>query len=404
MSLFGKKGITRRSFFGVSAAAAGATAAAVAVSGCSIPENRAKSTTGEPQVVKDESQITDALDEFENVSTDLEAANTWTLPVGTIPFYSEGTWAAAMMAPESAATPNTIGALSLSTGELVTLCEQTVHGGAYEFFDVRVGENVFCWVEIDYATKAWTLYAQKFSNGALSGDAVKLDHGNENWEPAMFSPYGSKVIWQKMPSTYGSKTTESSHCYMRDIDEESKTDLYTSPGRFATHPRVSNGILTIAPRVLEDEGTYYGMTALDLLNANGQIDQLVLPASVRPFEATYINEMFAFAIEATYSDSGKLGNMGYYLGREGGPFVYVGREPAAGVSGMGNHICMKTRSSTCVLDLDKQTYAVVTCPDRSLDYGDYPASEGQTSTLVTFATTKNAQGIPEAVCVRTFSL
>ena len=46
----------------------------------------------------------------------------------------------------------------------------------------------------------------------------------------------------------------------------------------------------------------------------------------------------------------------------------------------------------------------VACPDRSLDYGDYPASEGATDNLVTFATIKDVQGIPESVCVRVFSL
>ncbi len=404
MRLFGKKDISRRGFLGLGAATAGAAAAATALSGCSSGGAEVKETTGEPQVVKDESQITDALEEYSSTDCDLTASATWTLPVGTVLFYSEGDWSAAMMAPETAKVPNTIGVLSLTSGELLTLCERPTKGDGYEFFDVRVGAGVFCWVEINYSTKAWTLYAQSFASGQLSGDPTELDHGNSDWEPAMFSPYGSGVIWQKMPSTYGNKTTKSSHCYLWAMADGSKTNLYTSPGRFATHPRVSNDILTISPRVHADEGTYYGMTALDLANSNKQIDQLVLPASVRPFEATYIDETFAFAIEATYSDSGKLGNLGYYLGREGGPFIYIGREPAAGVCGGGTHICMKTRSSTCVLNLEAMSYSVVTCPDRSLDYGDYPASEGQTNTLVTYATVKDAQGIPEAVCARVFPL
>ena len=114
--------------------------------------------------------------------------------------------------------------------------------------------------------------------------------------------------------------------------------------------------------------------------------------------------MFAFAIEASYDGAGRLGNMGTFIGREGGPFVYISREPAAGVCGKGTRFCLKTRSSTCVVDTDAQKYSVVACPDRSLDYGDYPASEGATDNLVTFATIKDAQGIPESVCVRVFSL
>ena len=404
MSLFDDKGITRRRFFGEVAATAASAAAATALSACSSDDSTATSTTGEPQVVKDDSQITDALDEYESTDFGINASATWTLPVGTIPFYSEGSWAAVMLAPETALTPNTIGALSLSSGEVTTLLTEPITGSSYEFYDVRLGSGVFCWVEIDYSTLDWALYGQAFADGQLSGDATKLDHGNSNWEPAMFSPYGSNVIWLKMPDASGSKSSESSHCYLWTMADDSKTDVYTSPGRFATHPRVSNNILTITPRVHEDEGTYYGMTAIDLADNFNKLDQLVLPSSVKPFEATYLNSTFAFAIEATYSDVGKLGNLGYYIGREGGPFVYVSREPAASVCGKGSKFFMKTRSSTCILDTDAQAYGVISCPDRSLDYGDYPASEGQTDIYMTYATVKDSQGVPESVCVRTFAL
>lgn len=404
MGLFGHKGLTRRRFLGVSAATA-AGAAALAAAGCSDGSDKEKKTSGEPQVVNDESNIVDALDEYKEADTGLSAAYTWTLPVGTVLFYSEGDWSAAMMAPESALTPNTIGTLSLTSGSLVTLVAQPVSGTGFEFFDVRVGSGVLCWVEIDYNTLAWKLYAQSFAEGQLTGDPQELDHGNKNWEPAMFSPYGSQVVWLKMPSTTGNKTSSSSHCYIWSMADGSKTNVYTSPGRFATHPRVSDGTLTIVPRVKEDEGTYYGMTALDLADSNfRQLDQLVLPASVRPFEAVYLNETFAFSIEATYSDSGMLGKMGTFIGREGGPFVYVSREPAAVACGKGARYFVKTRSSTCVIDTDAQTYGVISCPDRSLDYGDYPASEGLTDNLVTYATIKDSQGIPESVTARVFTL
>lgn len=404
MSLISKSGISRRGFLGGGMAAAAATLLS-ACSGKKDKDAETKGATGEPQVLTDDSKIIDALDEYESVDTTLTAAYTWNLPVGTVPFYSQGSWSAAMFAPESAATPNSIGVFSLSSGSPVTLRSKPVSGAGYEFYDVRVGTGVFCWVEINYSSFAWSLYAQAFAEGQVSGDPQKIDHGNADWEPPMFSPYGACVIWQKMPNSSGSKSTSSSKCYQWSLVDGSKTTLYTSPGRFATHPRVSNDILTISPRVHEDEGTYYGMTALSLADSShGQIDQLVLPAGVRPFEAAYLNDVFAFAIEASYDGAGRLGNMGTFIGREGGPFVYISREPAAGVCGKGTRFCLKTRSSTCVVDTDAQKYSVVACPDRSLDYGDYPASEGATDNLVTFATIKDAQGIPESVCVRVFSL
>mgnify|MGYP006917314212 CR=1 FL=1 len=48
-------------------------------------------------------------------------------------------------------------------------------------------------------------------------------------------------------------------------------------GRFASAPRASDGILTISPRVRNDEGVYYGITAIDLTDGNNtKRAQLVL--------------------------------------------------------------------------------------------------------------------------------
>lgn len=403
MKLFGKNGITRRRFLIGGAAATAATAAAVSMGGCSGNDNTDES--GEPQIVDDESQVIDALDEYSDVSGEFNNIATWQLPLGTLLFHSDGVWSAAMMAPESAASPNTVGVLSLTSGNLVTLVNSATRGRRYNFHDVRCGSGVFAWLEVDYSSLTWVLLAAGFADGQLTGDPEQLDQGDSDWEPSMFTAVGSTVYWQKMPSTNGSKTTEASHCYRWSVGDSDSEEVWESPGRFATHPRVCDNVLTISPRVRADEGTYYGMTAVDLSDSNfRQIDQLVLPAGVRPFEAVYMGSSFAFAIEASYSGSGILGNMGTFIGREGGPYVYVAREPAACPAGKGTRYLIKTRASHCMIDTDAQTYAVLACPDRSLDYGDYPASEGTCDLFVTYATTKDTQGIPESVVARVFQL
>ena len=404
MRLFGGKGITRRRFVAGSAAATAAAAAAVSLGGCSGGEDT-QDTSGEPQVVEDESQIVDALDEYSSADASLAPTYTWTLPLGTLLFHSDGAWSAAMMTPEAATSINTIGVLSLSSGSLVTLVTTPTGGGNRDFFDVRCGSGVFAWVEIDYNTLDWSLLAAPFADGSLTGDPVELDSGDSDWDPTMFTAVGSTVYWLKMPSTSGSSTSEPSHCYSWSTGDSDNRQIYESPGRFATHPRVCGGVLTIAPRVLADQGTYYGMTAIDLNDADlRQIDQLVLPAGVRPFEAVYMGDSFAFAIEASYNGSGSLGNMGTFIGREGGPYVYVGREPAACPAGKDSRYLIKVRSSHYLFDTAEQTYSVISCPDRSLDYGDYPASEGTCDQFVTYAAVKNVQGMPESVTARVFTL
>ena len=180
-------------------------------------------------------------------------------------------------------------------------------------------------------------------------------------------------------------------------------DLYESPGRFATWPRVSGGYLTIAPRVNTEEGTFYGITALDL-DGGKMVDQLVMPQNVSPFEAVYMNGTFAFSVEANYGYGGGLGNMGTFIGREGGPFVYLSREPLACVAGKGSRYLIKARSSHFVVDTEAKTYAILPAPDKATDYGDYHASEGETDRFVTFATVRGDNGLPAAVQVRVFPL
>ena len=403
MKLFGRDGITRRRFLVGGAAATAATAAAVSMAGCSGDKKTEES--GEPQIVEDESLIVDALDEYADVAGAFSNVGTWTLPIGTLLFHSDGVWSAAMMAPESATSPNTLGVLSLTSGSLITLLSTPTRGRRYGFHDVRCGSGVFTWLEIDYSSSTWALLAAGFADGQLTTDPVQLDQGDADWEPSMFTAVGSTVYWQKMPSAGGNKTTEMSHCYRWSVGDGEHEEVWESPGRFATHPRVCNNVLTISPRVHADEGTYYGMTAVDVSDSTfRQIDQLVLPAGVRPFEAVYMGDSFAFAIEASYSGSGILGNMGTFIGREGGPYVYVAREPAACPAGKGTRYLIKTRASHCMIDTAEQTYAVLACPDRSLDYGDYPASEGTCDLFVTYATVKNKQGIPDSVTARVFQL
>ena len=328
-----KNGITRRGFV-LGGAAAGA---ATLLAGCSSKTGTSDDAAGEPQVIKDDSKIVSITDEYEAVDIDLEPTASWALPLGTLLYYCDGDVSAAMMAPASAQHANTLGVLSLSDGSLTTLVEDPVEGTGYAFYDVRATDNVFAWIEMNYANSAWKLYAQGLSGVSRTGDAVELDRGGKDYDPPLFTAYGSSVIWYKMPASGGSKTSSDSYCYRQSLDESKPETIWKSTGRFASAPRVSDGILTITPRVRNDEGVYYGMTAIDLVDGNNtKRAQLVLPSSVSPFEAVYMGDRFVFSIEATYSGVGSLGNMGTYIGNEGGPYLFLSREPLACAAGKKN--------------------------------------------------------------------
>lgn len=396
-----KNGITRRGFV----LGGAATGAAAVLAGCSKKTGTSDDAAGEPQVIKDDSKIVSITDEYEAVDIDLEPAASWTLPLGTLLYYCDGDYAAAMMAPASALHANTLGVLNLGDGSLTTLIEDPIEGTGYAFYDVRAGDGVFAWVEMNFTNASWKLYAQNLAGSSLTGNAVELDRGGENYDPPLFTAYGSSVIWYKMPSSGGTKTSNDSYCYRQSPSESKPETIWKSTGRFASAPRVSDGILTISPRVHNDEGVYYGMTAIDLTDGNNtKRAQLVLPSSVSPFEAVYMGDTFVFSIEATYSGVGGLGNMGTYIGNEGGPYLFLSREPLACAAGRKNKYLVKVQASHFLIDTSAKTYGSLLSPDRALEYGDYPATAGKSNSFLTYATVRNSQGIPETVTARLFSL
>ena len=75
-----------------------------------------------------------------------------------------------------------------------------------------------------YTSKDWVLIAQQLVNGQLSDDPIKLDSGDNDWEPARLTATGDAVIWPNMPALNCEKTSEKSHCYLWHVgDAEGRT-------------------------------------------------------------------------------------------------------------------------------------------------------------------------------------
>ena len=395
--------LTRRSFF-KTAAAGGALAAAVGVlSGCTHgPDEQ----DADPTVV-DEDSAEDVLASFTEAELPLKEEASWTLPLGNVLRPTEGTWAPVITAGSSALPMVKASALSLSSGELLEVVSAPLGAESTTVvYDVRCSDTVYAWVELNLVTRSWALYAAPFTAGQLSGETKMLWEGTADYDPAPFAVSGSRVIWQVQPSTSGSKTTESSRCYLwREGDADARA-VVESPGRFATAPTVSGGDVILAPRVHADEGVFYGVTAYALSDDMAtKVDQLVMPASVRPFRATRVGERFLVSVEASYSSGGLLSKMGTYMGTSSAGFSKLNREPSECGCGKGDVFVIKSNSSYLVLDLANRTYSTLVSMDRSVDYGEYPARAGECDQFVTFSTVKDPDtGYPASVAVRTFRL
>ena len=400
--------LTRRGFFKASAAAGVVGAAVSAIAGCGSDQSQ---DTTEPVVVDSDSAVDVMADdspyEYEEDHGFL-LENTWTLPLGTVLRPAEGTWIPATLAGSSAIPMCKAGALSIKSGTLNEVVTDPIGAPTTTvIYDVACSDSVYAWVELDVTTRAWTLYASKFSDGHLEGDTQKLWEGTSDYDPAPLAASGSKVIWQIQPALSGKKTTEHSYCYVWATGDSNAKRAVESPGRFATRPTVSGDVCVLTPRVRADEGTYYGATAYSISdNLSTQVDQLVLPASVKPFRATRAGEKFLISIEASYSSGGLLSKMGTYIGTRAGDFIKIDREPSECPAGSADGVyVVKSRSSYVVVDTKAEKYSTILSVDRAVDYGDYPARCGEDDLFVTFATVKDADsGYPASVTVRTFRL
>lgn len=405
--MFGRS-ITRRGLFKAGAAAGLGAAAISILPGCTNPADQQISSD---PVVVDEETATAVLGEdgaYEYLDRTFESRGKWELPLGNVLHEGEGNWLPVTTAGASAMPMVKGSAFSLASGELTEVVPEPLSHDSPNIviYDARCSDSAYAWVELDTLTKAWTLYAAGFANGALSGKPNTLWQSDADWDPPRFAVTGNKVIWQVMPSLRGNKTSEMSHCYLWQTGASSATSVVESLGRFATAPSVSGNTVTLAPRVRNDEGTFYGITAYSLDdNLQTVVDRLVMPENVRPFHAVRMGDVFALSVEASYGYGGLLGSMGTYIGTSEGDFASVPLEPFANVAGKKDLMLVKSRASYYVVDTAKHGYTFLGAADRCVDYGEYPARVGETSTFVTFSTIKSADtGYPTSVLVRAFAL
>ena len=238
-------------------------------------------------VVADDSSGTDVLEEYTYDESTVDAASTWSLPLGCVLHPAEGTWIPVTAAGAKASPLITGSALDTSSGTLKTVIAQPISSGSnMEIYDARCSDSAYAWVEINILNRSWKLYGQAFSDGAVTGTASLLWEADSNWDPPALAVSGSKVIWQVQPSTSGSSTKESSHCYLWKTGDSSAKAVIESSGRFGCDISISDGNAILAPRVNASSGTYYGITAYSLSDDMGTVtDQLVLPQSVKPMSA-----------------------------------------------------------------------------------------------------------------------
>jgi len=410
--------ISRRAFVaGGTALAAGALAGG-ALAGCSSSTPDGETVPAASEVTAedansievlsvDESQVT-SLADLENID-DPSALYTevasYQLPLGSM-LWQAAEGLAVVLGTGSTSSPlSQVKMLDTTTGVLTTIIDRAVGSAdGFEIYDVRASSSTVAWSEYDYMTSDWKLYAASLSADATSiGEVYQLDDGDVNWDPPLICVADDEVFWTRLPYEKGLYTTGDSYLRKAHATGTDVWDVYTSHGRMITTPECSDGILTFVPR-LDAQNVYYQMTALDIASEK-IVSQVTLPASVRVMNALYLQDSFAFSVEASYSSNSAIATMGTYRSLGSGNYLRVARTPSCTPALCRGHLIVKFGKSTAVIDTAARTWFTVPAPNYSWSYGDYLATSGSCDSFIIYSTVDTASNVDSAyVLVRVISL
>lgn len=309
------------------------------------------------------------------------------LPYGTLVWATPGATHAACLLPTESASPLTqVGIISLSTGT----CETVLSGPAstergFDIYEVRCDDEGVIWTEANCLTGQWRVY-QATHSGSSVGAPTLVDQGELEYEIPSIAVAGGRAFWQVLPDANGSASTEDSLLKAASFGQSDVAEIWRSTGRMSTPPYSTGDSVVITPR-LSVSGVYHQLTLID--GKSGQmLDSLVLPASMKPLEAGYVDGRFTFSFDGWYSYGEGISQIGTYVpvdegGKSGASWFRFGRTPTAAPAWAGPFLIVKSTTAIAGVDIASRTMFTLELPDRCDSYGEYLATTGTTDTLVT---------------------
>lgn len=367
--------------------------------------------------------------QIEDAATAMSLSASVELPYGSL-LWANDDIAACLLPTETSKPLAQIALLALGTGTCTTVVSNAVgESEGFEIYDVRACANGIIWTEADILEGVWRVYHAS-SNGSSIGAPVLAEEGGNDWEMPALAAVGSHAFWQCVPRKDGSAKTEDSLLKRAAFGASDPEIVYASHGRMATAPYAGKSSVTITPRA-DTSGTYYQLTNIDA--SSGEVtDALVLPASMKPLEAGYGDTGFTFSFESIYNYGGGIANLGTYVpaskvetgvlsnsvqsssvaeGEGDEPktlaeknalvaasaakfealpysdatWFRFPRTPTAAPSWCGSWFMVKSTSAVCGIDFANKQYFAFDVQNGATDYGDYLASSGSASRVVTYS-------------------
>lgn len=391
--------LTRRHFlYGVAGLAA---IAAVGGGGYAYSQYAANNSSDVSTLEVPENAVftSDDCAQVEDSSGAVSLVSSQEMPYGTLVWANDDTVAACLLPTETAKPLAQIGVMSLTAGTCTTVVEHAVGEDAgFEIYDVRACPSGIVWAEADILEGKWRIYHAALSN-MTAGQPTLAQEGDAEFEMPMLAAVGNYAFWQVSPKPTETNARAACELKRARFGSDSSETVFTSAGRMATAPYATRDGVVIVPRS-EATGIYYQLTHIDA-DSGAVTDALTLPASMKPFEAGYGKTGFMFAFEAIYSYGGGIANLGTYAPCEeahgdgtsaGGassysaaPWFRFPRTPTAAPAWCGNWLVVKSTKAVCGIDLERRLYFMLDVENGADTYGDYLASTGSGSRIVTFS-------------------
>lgn len=391
--------LTRRRFLfgavgvGVLAAAAGGTAVIVG----NMKSDDAPQLS-ELKVPSTQVSSLDSLSEVES-GTAMVLVGNFELPYGTLVWANDDSVAACLLPTEQSKPLTQIGLLFLGSGECPVVVSQAVgQDDGFEIYDVRACGSGLVWTEADILDGIWRVYSASFDGNAV-GTPLLLDEGDADWEMPTLAATDGFAFWQALPQAEGNARRENSLLKRAAFGSDSAEAVYTSRGRMSTPPYALTDSVVITPRT-DTSSVRHQLTRIDA-HTGTVTDAMILPASMKPLEAGYGENGFMFSFDGIYNYGDGIANLGTYtprtpvaaLAADGvGNAAYSDaawfrfpRNPSAPPAWCGKWLMVKSTSAVCGIDLAEGTFFSFDVKSGADTYGDYLASTGINSTVVTYS-------------------
>ena len=350
-------------------------------------------------VAEDQVSSLDALTEVD-ASSAMSLIGNFSLPYGTLVWSNDDSVAACLLPTEQAKPLTQIGLLFLGSGECPTVVSEAVgQAEGFEIYDVRACASGIIWTEADILDGIWRVYAASFDGNAL-GEALLLDSGDSDWEMPTLAAVDGYAFWQVLPQSTGNASREKSLLKRAAFGSDDAEVIYSSTGRMSTPIYALADAVVITPRT-DTSTVHHQLTYIDARTGN-VIDAMVLPASMKPLEAGYGETGFTFCFDGIYSYGDGIANLGTYTPRTSvattqaadgignaaysdTPWFRFPRNPTAAPAWCGQWLMVKSTSAVCGINLEENTYFAFDVKSGAASYGDYLASSGSSSVVVTYS-------------------